>query len=508
MDQLRAGKVNGQWFCAFLPLVSLNFGIKNMSNFEILNEPNADQILSRLDAMKQAHLMEGPPSIELRRDRIARAIDLLRTNSNALIEAISVDYGNRSRSQSLIADVLAPIEALKFNHEKLQEWTAPQKAIEPFPGVEAWVQYQPLGVVGVVSPWNFPLILAFGPLASVFAAGNRAILKPSEATPRTSALVAELVASRFDPLELTTVLGGPDIGAAFSAQPFDHLVFTGSTQVAYSVMRSAADNLVPVTLELGGKSPVLVDADADLKLVAERVLTVKTFNAGQICLSPDYVLIQEERVAEFVRHASKVFARMYPSVAGNADYTSMLNVRGFERQLALIEDAVSKGATATSLVPTGEDLSDPGIRKIPLTLVTGITDSMRVSQEEIFGPVLPIVTYGSLDDAISYVNTRPRPLALYYFGNTTTTRDYVIARTTSGAVVVNDAMTNIMVEALPFGGVGASGMGHYHGEYGFRALSHAKTVLVQSEGGESNLLMRAPYSSEFEAAIAQMVASA
>lgn len=475
-----------------------------MSHSKIFNEPTAEQIYDHLQAMKEAHLKDGPASIELRKDRLARTIDLLRTHGTALVAAISADYGNRSRSQSLIADILAPIETLKFNLEHVEQWAAPQPAIEPFPGAKAWVQYQPLGVVGVVSPWNFPLILAFGPLAGVFAAGNRAILKPSEATPRASALLAEIIAERFNPLELTTVLGGPEIGAAFTAQPFDHLVFTGSTQVARHVMRAASDNLVPVTLELGGKSPVLIDADADLKQVAERVLAVKTFNAGQICLSPDYVLIQKGRVEEFAGHVAETFARMYPTLVDNLDYTSMLNASGFARQQTLVEDAAAKGATVMSLNPAGEDLSDPAIHKFPLTLITGVTDEMRVSQEEIFGPVFPIVTYDNLDQAISYVNARPRPLALYYFGNTQSSREYVTARTTSGAVVVNDAMTNIMIEALPFGGVGHSGMGHYHGEYGFRALSHAKTVLIQSEGGESNLPMRAPYSAEFEAGVSQM----
>ncbi|WP_191833928.1 coniferyl aldehyde dehydrogenase [Pseudomonas fluorescens] len=476
-----------------------------MQNFKLPTNPTPEQIRSHLETMKQAQLKEGPPSLEQRKDRIVRAIDMLRTNRESIIEAICADFGNRSRQQTLLADILASIEGLRYNRDHLYEWMTAQPTIEPFPGVRARVEYQPLGVVGIISPWNFPIVLAFGPLANAFAAGNRAMLKPSELTPRTSDLLAELIADYFDATELTTVLGGPETGAAFSAQAFDHLVFTGSTQVAHHIMRAASDNLVPVTLELGGKSPVVVSSDADLKQVAERVLTVKTFNAGQICLSPDYVLIQEDRVDAFVEQAKQALARMYPTIRDNPDYTAMINVRGFERQLALAEDARAKGATVISLAPAGEDLSDPVIHKVAPTLIVGATDSMRVTQEEIFGPTLPIVTYRTLDDAIDYINARPRPLAIYYFDDTPLERERVVARTTSGALIVNDAMTHVFMDALPFGGVGSSGMGHYHGEYGFRTLSHAKPVLLQSNSGDSNLLMRAPYRAESESIVVEMI---
>ncbi|MDN7904684.1 coniferyl aldehyde dehydrogenase [Burkholderia diffusa] len=476
-----------------------------MSNFKLPVDPSAEQIRNHLESMRLSHLKDGPASVELRKDRLARAIDLLRTNREAIVDAVNADYGSRSRVHTLLADVLASIEGLRYNRDHVQEWMKAQPTIEPFPGTRARVDYQPLGIVGVISPWNFPVVLAIGPIASAFAAGNRVMVKPSEITPRTSELLADLIARYFDPTELTTVLGGPATGAAFSAQPFDHLVFTGSTQVAHHIMRAASENLVPVTLELGGKSPVIVGPDADLTQVAERVLTVKTFNAGQICLSPDYVLIQEHRVDELVTLAKQTLARMYPTIRDNPDYTAMVNVPGFVRQLALAEDARSKGATVISLAPAGEDLSDPTIHKVAPTLIVGATDAMRVTQEEIFGPTLPIVTYRTIDDAIAYINARPRPLALYYFGNTLAERQYVAARTTSGALIVNDAMTHVFVDALPFGGVGASGMGHYHGEYGFRALSHAKPVLLQSEGGESNLLMRAPYDDTAETTIMSMI---
>lgn len=470
-------------------------------------EPTAEQIRAHLASMKQAHLDAGPPSAALRKDRIDRAIELLRTNKEALVGAINADYGCRSRQQTLLADILASIEGLRFNREHLDRWMAQPSEIEPLPGVKARVEYQPLGVVGIISPWNFPIVLAFGPLASAFAAGNRAMLKPSELTPRTSELLAELVARYFDADELTTVLGDARTGATFSAQPFDHLVFTGSTQVAHHVMRAASENLVPVTLELGGKSPVLIGRDADLQSAAQRILTVKTFNAGQICLSPDYVLVHESRIDAFVDEAKAAVSTMYPTMRENADYTAMINVRGFERQLALVEDARQKGARIVSLAPADEDLLDPIAHKMAPVIVADATDTMRAMQEEIFGPVLPVVTYATLDEAIAYINARPRPLAAYYFGDDETEQVQITTRTTSGALVLNDAMTHVFFDALPFGGVGASGMGHYHGEYGFRALSHAKPVVRQSAQAQSNLLMRAPYQPDSEALVESMISA-
>ncbi|RCW67950.1 coniferyl aldehyde dehydrogenase [Pseudorhodoferax soli] len=475
------------------------------TNFILPPDPTAEQIGSQVQVMKQAQLRSGPPSIGVRKDRIKRSIDMLRTHRETLIDAVNADYGTRSRHQTLVADILAPIESLRYNLEHLEAWMKAPTQIEPFPGVKAWVEYQPLGVVGIISPWNFPVHLAIGPLASAFAAGNRAIIKPSELTPQTSEVVADLISRYFDSDELTTVKGGPETAAAFSAQPFDHLIFTGSTQVAHHVMRAASENLVPVTLELGGKSPVVVGHDADLRCVAERILTMKTFNAGQICLSPDYVLIHASRVDEFVGQAKATIAQMYPTMRDNPDYTAMLNVRGFERQVALVEDARSKGAKIANLSPAGEDLSDVGLHKMPPTLVVGATDSMRVTQEEIFGPVLPVIACQTLDEAIAYINKRPHPLAIYHFSEDESERAKVDALTSSGALIVNDAATHVLIDALPFGGVGASGMGHYHGEYGFRAFSNAKPVLLQSAGGESNLLMRAPYSTELEATLNGMI---
>ncbi|MBD0701498.1 MULTISPECIES: coniferyl aldehyde dehydrogenase [unclassified Pseudomonas] len=465
----------------------------------------AEQLTATLARMKQAHLVDGPASLELRRDRLDRAIALLLDNRDAIVAAVSADFGNRSREQTLLSDIGGSVASLKHCREHLAEWMQAQSHPSPFPGSEARVEYQPLGVVGVISPWNFPIVLAFGPLASIFAAGNRAMLKPSELTPRTSALMGELIARYFDENELTTVLGDAEVGALFSAQPFDHLIFTGGTAVARHIMRAASDNLVPVTLELGGKSPVLVSRSADLATVVQRVMTVKTFNAGQICLAPDYVLLPKECLEDFVAEAVRFVGAMYPSLHSNPDYTSIINPRNFDRLQGYLADARAKGARLIEINPAQEDLGDRQTRKIAPTLVLDATEQMQVLREEIFGPLLPIKTYRDFATAIDYVNGQPRPLAAYYFGEDAGERQQVLERTTSGGVVINDVMSHVVFEALPFGGVGHSGMGAYHGVYGFRTFSHAKAVVVQSPLGESNLAMRAPYGAMIHGLLDQLL---
>ncbi|HEX5841248.1 MAG TPA: coniferyl aldehyde dehydrogenase [Pseudomonas sp.] len=466
---------------------------------------SAEQLAAALAAMKQAHLAEGPASLELRRDRLDRAIALLLENREEIVAAVSADFGNRSREQTLLSDIAGSVASLKHCREHLAEWMQAESHQAPFPGCEARVDYQPLGVVGVISPWNFPIVLAFGPLASILAAGNRAMLKPSELTPRTSALLAELIARYFDANELSTVLGSAEVGALFSAQPFDHLIFTGGTAVGRHIMRAAADNLVPVTLELGGKSPVLVSRSADLATVVQRVMTVKTFNAGQICLAPDYLLLPEESLGDFVAEAVRFVSEMYPTLRSNPDYTSIINSRHFDRLRSYLADAHARGAYLVEINPAQEDLSDRETRKIAPTLVLDTSEQMQVLREEIFGPLLPIKTYRDFSAAIDYVNAQPRPLAAYYFGEDAGERQQVMERTTSGAVVINDCMSHVLFEELPFGGVGHSGMGAYHGVYGFRTFSHAKAVVVQSPIGESNLAMRAPYGAMIHGLLDQLL---
>ncbi|ETI58117.1 coniferyl aldehyde dehydrogenase [Marinomonas profundimaris] len=450
-------------------------------------------LLTTLNSMKQCQLTTGPADANLRKDRLQRSILLIKENHQALSEAMNADFGHRSIYQSSVADLATTIKMLQYSIDNLSNWMKDERIEEPAPGVQAWIQQQPLGVIGIISPWNFPINLAFGPLSGVFAAGNTAMLKPSELTPKTSALLAKLVSHYFAPEELTVILGDAEVGQAFSSLPFDHLVFTGSTAVGKHVMRAAAENLVPVTLELGGKSPVMVDEDADIVQAAERTLTIKTFNVGQICLAPDYMLMPQAKVDTFVEAAKSVVQNGFPCMQNNADYTAIINERHYQRLIGLLEDATNKGATVISLAPQGEVPYDKTNRKIAPHLVLNVTDDMAIMQEEIFGPLLPIKTYSQPEEAINYINANPRPLAAYYFGNNSQHQHAFAHSTTSGGLVINDVMTHVSIESLPFGGVGPAGMGAYHGVHGFRRFTHAKAVVLQSEDGASNLRLRAPY---------------
>ncbi|QMR78388.1 coniferyl aldehyde dehydrogenase [Enterobacter sp. RHBSTW-00175] len=451
------------------------------------------ELHAQLSTMKNSHLQAGPASAAQRKDRLMRAARLLTENHQAIKVALNDDFGHRSEYQSLAVDVATTVTMLRHAAEQVSEWMKPEHIAAPWPGMQAWIEQQSLGVVGIISPWNFPINLAFGPLAGVFAAGNTAMLKPSELTPHTSQLIADLVPQYFAADELHVVLGDADVGQAFSALPFDHLIFTGSTAVGKHVMRAAAENLVPVTLELGGKSPVFIDKDADMAQAITRTLTIKTFNAGQICLSPDYLLVPQDKVQDLVDAARGFMADSFPTVRLNPDYTAIISPRHFSRLVMLLEDARTKGATVISLAPEGEADFDAETRKIAPHLVLNVDDSMLIMQEEIFGPLLPVKTFTESHDALAWINAHPRPLAAYYFGNDKVNQATFIANTTSGAAVINDVMTHAAIDSLPFGGVGASGMGAYHGIHGFRRFSHQKPIVVQSEDGASNLRLRAPY---------------
>ncbi|MCJ8161224.1 coniferyl aldehyde dehydrogenase [Acinetobacter sp. A7.4] len=459
----------------------------------MMKQQTSEDLSTILNSLKRAHLKHGPASAALRRDRLLRAVQLLSENHLALSAAINQDFGHRSAYQTLLADVLSSIGALKFAAEHVEQWMQPEVVAAPAEGMQTWIQQQPLGVVGIISPWNFPLNLAFGPLAGIFAAGNTAMLKPSELTPHTSELLAELVARYFKPHELVVVLGDAEVGQAFSALPFDHLVFTGSSAVGKHIMRTAAENLVPVTLELGGKSPVVIAESADVQQAAQRIMTVKTFNAGQICVSPDYLFLSDAQEKAFVAAAQQFISESFPSVQHNNDYTSIVSPRHFERLVALLSDAQSKGAKIISLAPEGEPDIDAVTRKIAPHLILNVTDEMLIMQEEIFGPLLPVKTYQLFEETINYINAHPRPLAAYYFGQDQAQQQHFAIHTTSGALVINDVMTHASIDTLPFGGVGASGIGAYHGVHGFRRFTHAKAVVVQSMDGASNLRLRAPY---------------
>jgi coniferyl-aldehyde dehydrogenase len=378
---------------------------------------NAEDMRLLLTKQKEAWLANRIPDYATRINRMDRLIALLVDNKDEIAATLSGDYGRRSLEGSLFLDVLYVVNVLKYNKVHLREWMKPELHEAPFPDAVARVEFQPKGVVGVVSPWNFPWTLAFGPIADIFAAGNVCMLKPSELAPRTSELMAQLVAQFFHETEITVLQGGPETGAAFAALPFDHLIYTGGTKIGAAIMGAAEKNLTPVTLELGGKSPVLVGRTADIGDVARRVMTVKTFNAGQICLAPDYILLPKGSEDEFVAFATRAVHDMYGALKENGDYTSIINERHFNRLRSWTEDAKRKGARVIEVNPAGEDFASSDLHRLPPSLILDVNDEMTVMQEEIYGPLLPIKTYDNIEEAITYVRNHPSPLALYYFGN-------------------------------------------------------------------------------------------
>jgi coniferyl-aldehyde dehydrogenase len=456
-------------------------------------------MMAILDRQKAAHLRDGAPSAEKRMERIDRCIGLLVDNARAIEDALNADFGNRSREATQLTDVAGSIGPLKHAKAHLKAWMKGEKrktspAILGLFGAKAEVVYQPKGVIGVISPWNFPVNLTFAPLAGVLAAGNRAMIKPSEFTPHTSELMKTMFASAFSEEEIAVITGGPEIGQAFSTLPFDHLIFTGATSIARHVMKAAAENLVPLTLELGGKSPVIISRSADMATAAARIMNGKTLNAGQICLAPDYVLAPEEKVGEFVTQAKAAVTRMFPTIKDNPDYTAVVAQRHYDRIMGYIEDARAKGAEVIEVKPEGEDLTQQEHRKIAPTLILNPTDDMKVMQEEIFGPVLPVKTYKAVDEALGYINGHDRPLGLYWFGADEAEKQKVLDGTTSGGVTVNDVIMHVAQEELPFGGIGPSGMGSYHGVDGFREFSHRKSIYTQLKKDIGPLVqMRPPY---------------
>ncbi|HVN05606.1 MAG TPA: coniferyl aldehyde dehydrogenase [Bryobacteraceae bacterium] len=417
----------------------------------------------------------------------------VRARRDDFVQTISDDFGGRAGQETLLLEVFPLVDTIHHTIRHLKQWMRPRTAQSGWqflPG-RARVIYQPLGVAGIIGAWNYPLLLSVSPLVSALAAGNHVMLKPSELAPRTADLLAGMIAGLFPPDYITVVTGGPEIGAAFAALPFDHLLFTGSTRIGKLIMRSASDHLTPVTLELGGKSPALVHYDFPAATAAERIMAGKLYNAGQTCIAPDYVLVEEGARDEFIRLASKAAAAMYPRLADNPDYTRIINRNHYQRLRGLVADAAAKGATIEELNPTHET-TDENNRVFPPTLLWGVRDEMAVMQEEIFGPLLPLVTYRSLDEAIAYINARPRPLALYYFDYNSRRIASVLERTTSGGVTINDTILHIAQNDLPFGGVGPSGMGSYHGFDGFLTFSKKKGVFLQSRFTTLGLL-RPPY---------------
>ncbi len=450
-----------------------------------------------LNAQRSAFFVEGAVTSGVRRDRLTRAIELLVSHETALCEAVALDFGQRPASLTRFMDIFPALHALKFARRNVERWMRPQRCALGFPnlapGSSAEIRYQPLGVVGVISPWNFPITLTFGPLAGILAAGNRCMIKPSELTPATSELLQNLVAKFFDPLEVTLVTGGQEVAESFSRLPFDHLLFTGSTQVGRRVMAAACEHLVPVTLELGGKCPVIIGRSANLVRAVDRIMLGKLANAGQICLAPDYVCVPRESLGKFVDEARRWALRAYPDLISNPDYTSLISTRHLQRAEELLADARAHGAEIIGLSEPKPVRNGNGKVLAP-ALILHATRDTRVMREEIFAPLLPVLPYDDLDDVIGDIQRGQRPLALYYFGADAAEERKILDRTLSGGVTVNDIAMHFLAEELPFGGVGPSGMGAYHGEHGFRRFSHARAVFRQSRLDLAGLIgLRPPY---------------
>ena len=459
---------------------------------------------SVLESQKKHFIKEGSPSIELRVDRLNRLKSLIMDNRYDLVDALNEDYGNRSKNTSIMTDAYSIIPDINNAIKNIKQWTRPKKRSSNFPfgllGAKSYVRHEPLGTVGMISPWNFPVNLTFKPLAAIFAAGNQVMHKPSELTPLTASLIKELCDKAYDENEFATFLGGPEVGEAFTKLHFDHLLYTGSGNIGKHVMQSASQNLVPVTLELGGKSPVVIGKSADMKVSAKRIMFGKTLNAGQICLAPDYVIVHKDKKEEFISEAEIAIKDFYPTIKDNDDYSSIINERHFNRINSLIQDAKDKGAHINEINPSNEDFSQQQFYKIPPTIVTNTSDDMKIMNEEIFGPVLPVIEFDDLDDALSTINSKDRPLGLYYFGTDKSEESQIMNKTSSGGVTINNVVGHIQQKDLPFGGVGPSGMGRYQSYDGFKNFSNPR-AFYKDVGFKFDKLfdgIRPPYTKSIE----------
>ena len=430
------------------------------------------RMTSTLAAQRTAFAAHPYPSAAERKDKLKSLKAALQNWQGRMVRAVNADFGTRSPTETRLIEVLGP--TLEANHaiKHLGRWMRRRRRHTEllFATNQAWVEYQPKGVVGVIVPWNFPSYLALGPLIAAIAAGNRVMIKMSEFTPQTTEVLAGMLGEAFPEDEVAVFGGEVEESKAFGALAFDHLVFTGSPAVGRHVMRAAAENLVPVTLELGGKSPALVAPGADVADAAKRIAHGKAFNAGQVCLAPDYALVPRAAVEEFTAAVAEEFRSMYPNTVGNADYTSIITDRHADRLRGLIADASDKGGKVITVGEHGDG------RQLPLAMVTEVHDEMEIAQEEIFGPLLPVIPYDSYEEAVAYIRDRPRPLALYAFGIDGEALEELSRETHAGGMSLNDWGWHAFQHDLPFGGIGNSGMGSYHGEEGFRELSHAKAM--------------------------------
>ena len=450
------------------------------------------ELEARLETQREAFARHAP-DYERRMQALAALRDGMHARQDELLRAVSDDFGGRAHGETLALELFPLYDQIRHARKHLGQWMRRRPVgsswfLQPS---RAFYQYQPLGVVGVIGAWNYQVLLTLGPVVDGLAAGNHVMLKPSEVTPRSADVIARIVADAFPPEYVTCVTGGADVASAFSALRFDHLFFTGSTRVGQRVMQAAAANLTPVTLELGGKSPAIVHDSYPLARAVPRIITGKLYNAGQTCVAPDYVLLPAGREAAFETEARRTVAMLYPRLADNPDYTRIVSGRHYDRLHGLVTDAAAKGARVVELTPAPEPVTQVN-RVLPPTLIFSPNETMSVMQEEIFGPVLPVVAYRTLDEAIAFVNARARPLALYYFDDDPRRQDAMLARTMSGGVTLNDCIFHLAQHNLPFGGVGPSGMGHYHGFDGFMTFSKKRGVMVQRRWAATSLF-RAPW---------------
>ncbi|ESY80551.1 coniferyl aldehyde dehydrogenase [Mesorhizobium sp. LNHC221B00] len=456
-----------------------------------------DILGERFQLQRAAFEKQPFPDIDVREDRLKRLLALTERHEADICAAIDIDFGGRSTHETRLAELFVVRAGIRHALSHLKGWMRERRVATtlPFlPGKNRLVA-QPLGVVGIVSPWNYPFQLAVAPVTAALAAGNRVLVKPSELTPAFSELLAKLAGEHFAPDELSVITGDAEMGKAFVSMPFDHLLFTGSTAVGRQVAIAAAANLTPVTLELGGKSPAIFDPSCDLDAAASSIAYGKLLNAGQTCIAPDYLLVPRGQAGTVAARLATAIARLYPSLRDNPDYTAIISDRHYQRLRDMIAEARDAGADVTEINPAGEDLGTS--RKLLPTLVSNASPDLRLMREEIFGPVLPIVEYATIDEAIDHVNRADRPLALYWFGRDSGNRQRILRETVAGGVTINDCMLHLVQENQPFGGVGASGMGAYHGQWGFRTFSKEKPVFLQSRLS-AGALLRPPYGKTFE----------
>jgi len=465
----------------------------------------ADQILAGQQAEFRARRTS---SADERRARIQRVIDMLVARCDELVEAIDADFGGRHPGYSTVNDVLGSLTALKYSRDHIDEWMQPEQrsVFSPYDqlGATAAVHYQPKGSVAIIGTWNAPVFTLMSPLAGVLAAGNRAVLKPSEVVPRTAQVLAEAAAEFLDPADVAVVTGGPEVAQSLTSLPFDHIVFTGGVAAGRSVLENAARNLVPVTLELGGKSPTIIGRSADLDTAAFRIAVAKATNGGQLCVNPDTVYVPSEALESFVSAVARSYEELLPTAAGNPDVIAVVADRHAARIDEYVREAADLGARV--IVVPDEPISTTERRR-PLRLVLDPPESAAISQEEIFGPAMVVRTYDDLEQVLGRINAGPKPLALYYFGRDAEEQRTVIEGTTSGGVTINDAMMHAGMLDAPFGGIGGSGMGHYNGREGFLEFSHARTVFESPEHDPRREWgMLPPYGEGYRAAMAAQVA--